>query len=597
LGPRRARKTQTEERFLARSRGRVSKPKRAERGSSRPISRGPRNSFGLFLGFALLGLIVYAPNFEGEFISDDLHYVAQNEYIHTPSLANMVAIWNPTSEVAELVENYAPVHLTLHAIEWQLFGPDVRGYHWVNVLLHAWAATLLALLFRRSGIPGWPAALGAAFFLLHPANVESIAWISQLKSSAALVLALGAILLHPRRPGIALILFALGLLAKPFAASALVVVALFDWLGHEPAESEPGTERSSSRTGWLLAWCAVVVVFAVAEALAFSLSAGLAPPLYPDPLIRGLMIFSVALRYVLMALSGTGLSTFHEPPPVTGFVDPWLLGGGLLLVLLGWRVVFCLRARSPEAVYWLWGAAGFAPLSGVVPLPYPMADRYLYFILPGLIGAILLAGQEVLPKLERRLGDSSKVASLRAGLMICALVLLCAFGIKSHHRASVFYSAESLMADAELNYPNGAAANTRKATRAARRGDTQAALAHLRSAHARGYNRVDHLLQEAAYGSMQSNPEFIEIKNAMARDWISRLGDLPKPSHYTARALAQAYVALDELEEAARVLEAAARRPGPISGALEEDARTLRREMSFRSRLEAQKTERAQPRD
>jgi hypothetical protein len=527
--------------------------------------------------------------------------VAHNEYIHTPSLANVVAIWNPTSEVAELVENYAPVHLSLHAIEWQIFGSDVRGYHWVNVLLHAWAATLLALLFRRSGIAGWPAALGATFFLLHPANVEAIAWISQLKSSAALVLALGAILLHPRRPAIALILFALGLLAKPFAASALVVVALFDWLRRGPAGPDASAPRSAdsptSSAGWLLAWCAVVVVFAAAEALAFALSAGLAPPLYPDPLVRGLMIFSVALRYAVMAVSGMGLSTFHEPPPVTGFADPWLLGGGLLLLLLGWRVVVCLRARSPEAVYWLWGAAGFAPLSGIVALPYPMADRYLYFILPGLIGAVLLAGQEWWPKLENRLGKKSKVALARAGLMICALALLCTLGFKSHHRASVFYSAESLMADAELNYPNGAAANTRKATRAARRGDTQAALAHLRSAHARGYNRVDHLLQDAAYGSMQSDPDFIAIKNAMARDWISRLGDLPSPSHYTARALAQAHVALDDLEQAARVLESAARRPGPIAAALEEDAETLRRELSFRRRIEAKKAERGQIND
>ena len=28
-------------------------------------------------------------------------------------------------------------HLLLHALEWQVFGSDVRGYHLVNVLLHA----------------------------------------------------------------------------------------------------------------------------------------------------------------------------------------------------------------------------------------------------------------------------------------------------------------------------------------------------------------------------------------------------------------------------------------------------------------------------
>ena len=160
----------------------------------------------LALAFVAVGLAVYAPSFEGQFLSDDLHYVRHNEYIHTPSFENLVDIWNPTSEVAELVENYAPVHLSLHSLEWQFFGPEVTGYHVVNVLLHAWAALLLALLFRRSGIAGWSSAMGAAVFLLHPANVESVAWISQLKSSSALVLSLGAILLHPKRPAFALVL-------------------------------------------------------------------------------------------------------------------------------------------------------------------------------------------------------------------------------------------------------------------------------------------------------------------------------------------------------------------------------------------------------
>ena len=262
-----------------------------------------------------------------------------------------------------------------------------------------------------------------------------------------MVLSLGAILLYRRRPAIALLLFALALLAKPFAASALFVVALFDWLGRGSAEG--GGQDIRARAGWGLAAVAVVIGFGVAEALAFSLSAGLAPPLYSDPLVRGGMIFSVALRYGLMAVSGTGLSTFHEPAPVASLVDPWFLGGVLLIGLLGWRVVFCLRARRQEAAYWIWAAIGFAPLSGIVALPYPMADRYLYFILPGLIGGALLAGQAAWPALEARLGSGRGIASLRAGLFGGAIALLCLLGFISYQRASVFLFGGELMADAE----------------------------------------------------------------------------------------------------------------------------------------------------
>jgi len=98
---------------------------------------------------------------------------------------------------------------------------------------------------------------------------------------------------------------------------------------------------------------------------------------------------------------------------------------------------------------------------------------------------------------------------------------------------------------------------------------------------------VDHLLQDSAYASMQDDPEFVAIKNEMAQDWISRLGDLPAPGHYKARALAQAYVAVYEFEKAIMILEAAADRPGPIAEALRGDAQEVAAEMRFRARLEA----------
>ena len=146
-------------------------------------------------------------------------------------------------------------------------------------------------------------------------------------------------------------------------------------------------------------------------------------------------------------------------------------------------------------------------------------------------------------------------------------------------------SAEMLMADAELNYPNGAAANTRKASRAARMGDFPTAVRHLRLAYERGYNRLDHLLQDPNYGPMQEYPEFVELKHAMADDWIGRLGHKQSPSQIEARAIAQAYIVKDDLPAALRVIEAATLVPGPMTDELRGDADMLRREIDRRARL------------
>ena len=80
-------------------------------------------------------------------------------------------------------------------------------------------------MFRETGIPGRAALAGGLFFLVHPANVEAVAWASQLKTLAALSLSLLALLGLRRWPPAALSLFALALLAKASALAALPMAA------------------------------------------------------------------------------------------------------------------------------------------------------------------------------------------------------------------------------------------------------------------------------------------------------------------------------------------------------------------------------------
>jgi hypothetical protein len=198
--------------------------RRRRSASRRATSAGERARHlhlpALFLAFAGVSLLVYRGAIGGPFLSDDVPYIAANPYVQGLSAENLAAILDPTGPTIPLAANYSPVHLLLHALEWQLFESDVRGYHLINVLLHAFGSAMLGLLLRRSGLPPLAAMGGAAFFLLHPANVEAVAWISQLKTTSAFALAVGALLAHPRRPLLGTVLFALALLAKPLAARA-----------------------------------------------------------------------------------------------------------------------------------------------------------------------------------------------------------------------------------------------------------------------------------------------------------------------------------------------------------------------------------------
>ena len=103
-------------------------------------------------------------------------------------------------------------------------------FHIANVLL-------LFLLLRIATGRFWESAAVAALFALHPLRVESVAWISERKdllSGFFGMLTMLAYVHYVRRPSavrytLALLLFAIGLTAKPMLVTLPFVLLLFDF--------------------------------------------------------------------------------------------------------------------------------------------------------------------------------------------------------------------------------------------------------------------------------------------------------------------------------------------------------------------------------
>ena len=141
---------------------------------------------GLLL--AMITLAAYLPALRGVFIWDDDAYVTQNVMLTAPD--GLSRIWFSAHRQSQ----YFPLAYTTLRFEHALWGLNQHGYHAVNVLLHAANALLLWQLLRRLAVPG--AWLAAAIFALHPVQVESVAWITELKNvQSALFYLLAAILI------------------------------------------------------------------------------------------------------------------------------------------------------------------------------------------------------------------------------------------------------------------------------------------------------------------------------------------------------------------------------------------------------------------
>jgi len=544
-------------------------PERSRR--SAPAASLPGHPAGLSAGgWALLlaaflgaALSVYRPALDGPFLSDDFHYVRDNAYIHELSAENLLILFDPLGPATITIVNYSPVQLLLHGLAWQAFGAETFGHHLLNVALHALASALLVALFLATGIPRSAAVLGGVFFLLHPANVEAVAWISQLKSTLALVLSLATLLTYARRPALASGFFVLALLSKPTSAFALPVAALLDW-----------TREGRVRWRWLALWTLLFLGYAAAEFATHQRSGAVEATLHDTPLVLLRTVAGLSLRYLLMAATSHGVSAFHEPDPAFSPLDPWWLGSVPVLALLGWRVLVVARRRDVELAYWTWAVASFAPVSQVFPFLYPMADRYLYFILPGLIGGALLAGREGLERLPAPLAARRQLAG-RAALAL-GIAAAIAFGVRSFERAGIWHSNARLIADAALHYPDGIPANIGRAKAAALVGDVEGVIANLRRARERGYNRFEQLEADPAWASVRDQPEFRSLVREMAAGWIERARHKPNPTQIELRAVGHAHIARAEYAQALAVLERALEMGGPRDAEIRAEVAALR---------------------
>jgi len=181
------------------------------------------------LGIAGVVLWIYGPSLHGSFLWDDDSYVTDNRLLH--SVAGLGTIWFQPGAFRD----WYPIEETALWVEWHLWGLDPLGYHIVNVVLHVVSAWLVWRLLARFGLRlAW---IGGLLFAIHPVQVESVAWISELKNTLAqpfILLAMISYLNFEQRKnarayGLALGCFLVAVLCKLSVVLFPFVILLYAW--------------------------------------------------------------------------------------------------------------------------------------------------------------------------------------------------------------------------------------------------------------------------------------------------------------------------------------------------------------------------------
>src|SRR5262249_40519707 len=236
-------------------------------------------------------------------------------------------------------------------------------------------------LRRMTGAVGRSAVV-AAFFALHPLHVESVAWITERKdvlSTLFWMLTLGTYAAYAERPGLGryllvVVLFALGLAAKPMLVTLPCVLVLLDYW-------PLGRWQKATTKFLLLEKVPLLILSAVSCAVTYyaQQQAGAVKPIDWLPMETRISNALVAyVAYLGKALWPSGLAVFYPHPRQT--LPVWqVVGAGLLLATISVCVIWQLRRRPYLAVGWFWFLGTLVPVIGLVQVgEQAMADRYTY---------------------------------------------------------------------------------------------------------------------------------------------------------------------------------------------------------------------------
>jgi len=383
-------------------------------------------------------------------------------------------------------------------IEWRLWGENTLGYHLVRVGVHLLGALLLWRLLAKFNLRlAW---LGGLLFAIHPAVVESVAWIAELKNTLSLapfLLAACAWIDFDRDQKrrdyfLSLGCFIFAALCKSTMVMFPVVILLYAWWRRD-------------RIGWNDV--KVAVPFFVVSLVIGIVTVDFVHPLLGEKPMDAVSRFVLAGQaiafYFFNSVWPVGLLPIYHK----WIVDPsspeqWLPWPALASVLAA-----CWIRRAGWGRHALLGLGFFlinlAPFAGFSQAAYMgftwVMDHMLYIPLIGLIG-LFVAGLERL--------DGMLPGSIRPFAIWLVAIVMVGLGLESHTYAAMYGNPLALWTYAFRGNPDSWVVRINLGEALAQQGRLADAVAQFQAADQLDPNQGDvHADLGKAYNQMGRLPE------------------------------------------------------------------------------------------
>jgi len=475
-------------------------------------------------------LAAYSPAVDGEFLWDDTLQVSGNPLLVVPD--GLARIWFTTDSPSQ----YFPLSYTVLRWEFALWRLNSTGYHLLNLLIHFANALLVWAVLRRMSIRG--AWLAAAIFALHPMNVESVAWIAELKNVLSTFFYLAAAWFwtgfidennkHGRDDyAIAFVCQILALLAKPTACTLPASLLIIAWL----REGSLGRRRVLQATPFVVAGFGMGLLTLWWERN----HTGTVGAEYAFAPIERLLIAGKAIWFYVAKLAWPAGLTANYPRWEIDASDP-VQYVPVAVVLFVAAILWGLRKRARGAcAAALFFVANLAPLIGFFSLyTFRFSFVFDHFVYVAMIGPVALLASV----LARERARGARIA--------LSAVILGVLSALTWNHSHAFTDAQTLWTHTLARNPRSWMAHRNLGSLAMSRDDPSEALQHYRAANRlRGDADGWSLLSAAEYAAGETQ------RAAEAGLRSVELGPTPE-GHYNAALALQEIGRIRESEKHAR---------------------------------------------
>lgn len=389
------------------------------------------STIGVAAAVLLVTAGAYYPAWNGGLLWDD------RAHLTAPALQSLSGLWRVWMDIGA-TQQYYPLTHSAFWLQHHLWGEATLGYHLVNILLHVASALLIALIMRRLAIPG--PLFAAVLFALHPVQVESVAWISELKNTLSGVFYLAAALLYLRFDtersrrdyAFAIVLFTCALLAKTVTATLPAALLVIFWWRR-------GTLNRRRDVQPLLPFFLLAALMGAVTTWTERALIGAEGREFELDLLERVLIAGRAVWFYLGKLLWPADLTFVYPrwqlDPSSSF--QWIFPVAVMLTI---PALWLLRnkTRAPLAVFLLFAGTLFPALGffNVYPFRYSfVADHFQYH---ATIPVFIFAASVIAIALRRLRAPSPRT------LGSAAIVLATPLAIATWRQSRDYVSAERL---------------------------------------------------------------------------------------------------------------------------------------------------------